>query len=149
MVSDELGRQLAAKGFAVPGMEDVGREVRDQMTTRACTQAAPCEFDIFSAAASLFETVAAAVLFFLFLGQVVGSTLDEDALEAQAIKSRERRDRRMRDFGERLRPLQESPLGWRLVDSDGMPTGNALLFLFAAVTSQCLLAWLLATAFAL
>ena len=80
MISDEVGRKLAQKGFAIPGMEDVGREVEGDAAARLCTQAAPCDFDAVASAISLLQTVGGAVLFVLFIAQVAGSTFDEAAL---------------------------------------------------------------------
>ena len=142
MISDEMGRKLAQKGFAIPGMEDVGREVKGDMAARLCTAQAPCDFDAPGAIVSLLQTVGGAVIFVLFIAQVAGSTIDEEALEEQAARSRARREKTLQDFAERLRPLQESPLGWTLVDDKGLPTGDAFVFLAIAIAAQLWLAWL-------
>ena len=78
---------------------------------------------------------------------MVSTAFDEEAIEEQAARSRERRVKQLRAFGEQLRPLQDSPLGWRLVDEDGLPTGDAFAFLALAVAAQLSFAWLLSQAF--
>eukprot|EP00966_Prymnesium_polylepis_P100527 2328176-Prymnesium_polylepis.1 len=38
MITPEVGRKLAEKGFAIPGLEDVGREAKVEAGARLCTK---------------------------------------------------------------------------------------------------------------
>ena len=138
MLSSDLASKLVQKGFAVPGMEELGREVKADNLAR-CTQAAPCDFDAASFLGSVLQTAGGAALFVLLLSQAFA--FDEGALQEQAARSQQRRERQLRAFAEKLRPLQDSQLGWRLVDEEGMPTADAFSFLAIAVGSQIWLAW--------
>ena len=144
MISEELARGLVQKGFAIPGMEEAGRQVQD--TARLCTQEAPCDFDAWQFASSLALSPGGVVLVALFFYNIGTASFDEDALASQAERSQRRREAALRQFAARLRPLQDGPLGWRLVDGRGMPTGDAFVFLAVAVASQVWLADLLLAA---
>ena len=135
-----------------PRTTQISRRPSPFLPSGACrasvpSQLSPCELDIGAAAGSLFQAVIGAVVFVLFLSQVAGSAVDEDALAEQAARSRERRNKSLRAFAKRLRPLQESPLGWNLVDGDGMPTGDAFVFLALAIGAQAWLAYILSQSF--
>ena len=135
--------KLAKSGLAIPGMEDVARKAA--ATAPSCTPNAPCDMD-----ASFISSLALAslgVVAIVLLAGISGAAADEDdfleALERRAERSRSRRDAQLRGLAKAVKPLQDSPLGWELVDDEGMPTSDAFVFLTLAVASQAWLAsWL-------
>jgi len=58
-----------------------------------------------------------------------------DWLKQQAERSRERRQRSLRDFAARLRPVEDIT-GWSLATNDGMPKVDAFVFLVVAGAIQ-------------
>ena len=98
MLSEELRVKLVQKGFAVPGMEEAGREATAKATERLCTQAAPCPLDASELLFSTLQAAGVALLFLLFFSQLAASASDEGMLdlEAQAERSRARRHARSR-----------------------------------------------------
>lgn len=152
-IPPDVKLKLAQGGLAIPGMEDAAREATAERLAasapaaeRLCTAAAPCAFDA-GAFLSSAATVPLAVVALALIGGLAGATADDDefleALEARAERSRRRRELQLRNFAKAVKPLQDSPLGWRLVDAQGMPTPDAYVFLAIAVAAQAWLAsWL-------
>ena len=125
----------------------------------ACTFEAPCDLDWLGFVSSLalpVGSLAVATAAYQAGSSARGSEDDDGAaligssddadepvltrLEAQAKRSRARRDEQLKGFAARLLPLQQL-LGWEFVDSAGMPTANAWLFFVIALAVQASLLW--------
>lgn len=161
MLAEELGQRLAAKGFAIPGMQEVAQQARVERAAAACTYESPCDFDWAGFVGSLALSPAGIGLIVL-ASYLAGAAAAEEAeeatrsqgasiaddeieprseLEVQAARSRARRDVQLRAFAKRLTPLQET-FGWNLVDVEGMPTADAWFFFGLAAILQSSLLWL-------
>ena len=147
-----------ARACCVAALDQISMDV----ASTACTFEAPCDLDWLGFVSSLalpVGSLAVATAAYLAGSSARGSDDDDVAaligssdnadepvltgLEAQAKRSRARRDEQLKGFAARLLPLQQL-LGWEFVDSAGMPTANAWLFFVIALAVQAsllLAAW--------